>query len=152
MVTEPTLVEHRWRWLFLIEVPICLATAGFWLLAPNQYVSSAYGVDAGDLAHIGLLRQLAFVLVSMLGWFYGRWLLSGSVELRPFRFLQEGLALGDMFIIAGAIYATTTGELDASMAVAQMVPAGIWLAVRVVFLLRYANARASQVMASASRS
>lgn len=152
MLTAPNQIEHGWRWLFLIEVPICLATAGFWLLAPEQYVAQAYGVEAGDVAHVGLLRQLAFVLLSILVWFYGRWLLSGTVEVRPFRYLQEGLALGDVFIIGGAIFAAASGELDVAMAVAQIIPAGVWLAVRVVFLQRYSNARASRVTASASSS
>jgi hypothetical protein len=121
----------------------------FWLLAPEQYLSQAYGVTVGDRAHIGLLRQLAFMLLTILGWFYGRWLLSEAVELRPFRYLQEGLALGDVLIIGGAIYAATVGQLEAAAAVAQIIPAALWLAVRVVFLIRQTESRSS---ASASRS
>lgn len=131
----PTL-SRGWTRAFLVEVPICLGTAAYWLLAPGHYVAQAYGAPAADLAHTGLLRQLAFVLASLLGWTYGRWLLSGAVELRPFRYLQEGLALGDVFIIAGAAFAASRGEMAPALAAGQMAPAAFWLAVRVVFLWR----------------
>jgi hypothetical protein len=150
MTIESSEVSDRWRRAFLVEVPICLVTAGYWLFAPAQYLSQAYAVEA-DLAHAAVLRQLGFVLLSILVWFYGRWLLSGRVELRPFRYLQEGLALGDVFIIGAAVHALAVGQLGADMALAQIIPAGLWLAVRVVFLIRYRE-RPSSMIASASRS
>lgn len=139
---ESSEVSTRWRRVFLVEIPICLATAGYWLLAPAHYLSQAYAIEA-DPTHAAVLRQLAFVLLSMLVWFYGRWLLSGRVELRPFRYLQEGLALGDLFIIGAAVHALVVGQLGASMALAQIIPAGLWLAVRVIFLTMTSAKRAS---------
>jgi hypothetical protein len=76
-------------------------------------------------------------------------LLGGAIELRPFRYFQEGLALGDVLIIAGAVHAAAVGQLEGAAAVAQIIPAALWLAVRVVFLLAHADRRSS---ASASRS
>lgn len=129
-------VSLRWRRAFFVEVPICVGTAAYWLLAPGDYVARAYGVAAADVAHAGALRQLAFVLATLLGWTYGRWLLSGLVELRPFRYLQEGLALGDALIIAGAASAAARGEMAPGLAAGQMAPAALWLAVRAAFLWR----------------
>lgn len=146
---KPSSISRTWRWIFFIEVPLCVAVGGFWLLAPEQYLSQAYGVEVGDRAHVGLLRQLAFTVLTILGWFYGRWLLGGPIELRPFRYFQEGLALGDVLIIANAVHAAAVGQLEGKAAVAQIIPAALWLAVRVVFLLAHADRRSS---ASASRS
>lgn len=127
-------VSRRWRRAFFVEVPICVGTAAYWLLAPGDYLSRAYGVAATDPGHVGALRQLAFVLASLLGWTYGRWLTSGVVELRPFRYLQEGLALGDVLIVGGALFALVRGEMSPALAAGQMAPASFWLAVRASFL------------------
>lgn len=47
-----------------------------------------------------------------------------------------------VFIVA-AVHAGLVGQLGVGMAVAQIVPAGFWLAVRVVFLIRHGERRAS---------
>ena len=128
-------LSRGYRALFLVEIPICLATAGYWLFAADHYVRTTFGV-AADRGHIGLLRMQAGVLVSILVWFYGRWLIAGVRDLAAFRFFQEGLALGDVFIIVGAAYAASRGEVSVPMSLAQAVPAAFWLIVRVVFLAR----------------
>jgi hypothetical protein len=137
-------IDRFWRRFFLVEIPICFATGAYWLVAPGHYVQQTYGVAAPDAAHEGLTRQLAFVLLTVLVWTYGRWLASGRVELRPFRLLQEGLALGDVLIIAGAAHAASTSAMSPAMALAQSAPAAFWLAVRVVFLVRTQTAPARE--------
>src|SRR5262249_15262092 len=109
-------VDRFWRRLFLVEIPICVATSAYWALAPADFVTRTFGVAAVDGAHLALVRQLAGVVFSLLAWTYGRWLLSGSVELRPFRFLQEGLALGDVFLVVAAIVGGQGGGMRADAA------------------------------------
>ena len=125
----------RWRILFFIEIPICLGTAVYWLLTPGHFVGTTWGIDA-DAAHVGLSRQLAFVLLSILVWFYARMLLDPRTSLRTFRLFQEGLLLGDVLIILGAVVGASRGEMRSVMALAQAVPAALWGIVRVVFLVR----------------
>lgn len=135
MTRDALELGRAWRNTFLLEVPICLGTAAYWLFGGAQFIQQTWGI-AADAAHLGLLRMQAGVIVSLLVWFYGRWLLAGVRDLRGFRLFQEGLAVGDVFIVAGAAYAASRGEISAAMAWAQIVPAVIWLVVRVVFLWR----------------
>jgi hypothetical protein len=127
-------LSRGFRALFLIEIPICLGTAGYWLFGGEHYVRTTWALSA-DAGHHGLLRLQAGMLVSLLVWFYGRWLLAGVRELGVFRWFQEGLALGDVFLIAGAAYAGVRGEMSTAMSLAQAIPALIWFFVRVVFLV-----------------
>lgn len=129
------LVSVGWRRTFAVEVPICLATAAFWLFAPGDFTALAFGVPGSPGVNL-LVWQLAGVLVSILGWTYGRWLFSGQVELRPFRFLQEGLLLGDVFLVAEGFVALGLPGASPASAAAQIFLATFWGAVRVVFLWR----------------
>jgi hypothetical protein len=76
------------------------------------------------------------VVASVFVWFYGRWLLSPRVELAPFRWLQEGMALGDVALIALAVKLAEAPGASRGAAAAQALMAGGWLVVRTVFLLR----------------
>ena len=120
----------------MIEVPICLATAIYWLAMPEDFLMRSYGVLAPDAGHRLLVLQGAGILVSILVWFYGRWLLSARVELRAFRLFQEGLLLGDLFLVAWGIMALSVPGASAVTALAQVVMASLWGLIRVVFLYR----------------
>lgn len=128
-------LPRTWRAVFLIEIPICVATAVYWIFGGAHYVRETWALSA-DAGHLGLLRMQAGVLLSILVWFYGRWLIAGVRDLAAFRFFQEGLALGDVFILVGAAFAVARGEVSSKMGLAQAGPAALWLVVRVVFLLR----------------
>src|SRR5262245_49444642 len=124
------MLPNRWRWLFLVEVPICFGTAAYWLMAPEHFLQMTFSARSADAVHAALVVQLAGVLFSILVWTYGRWLLSGRVELRPFRMFQEGLALGDVFLVAEAIgFERRTPALNGQIAMASF-----WLVVRLFFL------------------
>lgn len=130
------LLAPGWRWVFVVEVPLTLATGVYWLALTEQFVETMFGAGAACDASIALVVQLACVVLSLVVWFYGRWLLSGRVELRPFRYLQEGFALGDVALVALALGALRDGTGEAAAWSAQAGMAGLWLAVRIVFLAR----------------
>lgn len=133
-LTTP-LVPDRWRWLFAVEVPICFATAAWWVLAPGDFLALSFGVAPSPGAVL-LVRQLAGVLFSLLVWTYGRWLFSGRVELRPFRFLQEGLLFGDVFLVLEGLVAFGLPGASPAAALGQIGMAALWGIVRIVFLAR----------------
>lgn len=128
-------LSRAWRGLFLIEIPICFGTAAYWIVGGGHYVRETWALSA-DAGHLGLLRMQAGMLLSILVWFYGRWLTAGVRDLAAFRLFQEGLALGDVLIVLGVVFAVTRAEISLKMGLAQAVPAMLWLSVRVVFLLR----------------
>jgi hypothetical protein len=139
-VKEPAAgeVSPAWRALFLVEVPLTLATCVYWVVAGGSHLTAMYG--AASAPALALLTQLTGVVFSLVVWFYGRWLLSSRpVELRPFRYLQEGFALGDVFLVLAALDALRRGLGGPAVWIAQAAMAGLWLAVRVVFLVRTAR-------------
>ncbi|MFV8749516.1 hypothetical protein ACNOYE_03070 [Nannocystaceae bacterium ST9] len=131
---------NRWKRVFLLEVPICLATALFWLFAPFAALRSIHGLEHADAVHAGLLAQIAFVVLAMFVWFYARWLLGGPVALRPFRYLQEGMCLSDALLIWLALASVENGSMLLGPAIGQAGMAGLWLIVRVAFLVDTARA------------
>jgi hypothetical protein len=73
------------------------------------------------------MTQLTAVVFSMVVWFSGRWLLGrGDIQLRPFRYLQDGFAIGDVVLIAIAAHclATRTGTPALWMAQAALAGGG----------------------------
>lgn len=135
MVNDEAMVGRGWRRVFLLEVPICLASALYWLACPDQALATIHGIAHADPVHVSLLAQLAFVVLAVFVWFYGRWLGSGRVQLRPFRYLQEGLILSDGLLIWAAIASLDAGAMQAGPAAGQITMAGAWLAIRVAFLI-----------------
>ena len=69
-------------------------------------------------------------------WTYGRWIFSGRVELRPFRYLQEGLLLGDVFLVVEGLVALGLPGAWTAAALGQIGMAALWGGVRIVFLAR----------------
>ena len=131
----PALVSRGWRRLFLVEVPLTLATCVYWLFFAEQFVETMFGAGAASPAALALVAQMTGVVLSLVVWFYGRWLSSGRVEVRAFRYLQEGFAAGDVVLIALAIDALRRGVGEPAAWAAQAAMAGSWLAIRVVFLV-----------------
>lgn len=115
-------------------MPICSITALYWIVTPGAALEALYGVEAPDAVHASLLAQLAFVVLAVFVWFYGRWLLSGRVALRPFRYLQEGMGMSDAMLIWAAFDGVARGAIQPAAGAAQAIMAAIWLGVRVVFL------------------
>ena len=130
-------LPRAWRRLFLAEIPLTLGTCVYWAAATEGYLQTLFGAGGASAASFALQSQLTGVVFSLVVWFYGRWLLSaGDIHLRPFRYLQEGFAIGDVFLIVGAIRFLAKGAETPAPWVAQAVMAGLWLAARVVFLVR----------------
>ena len=129
-------VSAGWRALFALEIPICLATVLYWWLGTESYLKTTFGLDAADGVHVALVWQCAVVVGTVFVWFYGRWLLSPEVELRPFRWLQEGMAIGDVLLIVLGVRLLALPGAARAAAVAQIGMASLWLLVRVVFLFR----------------
>jgi hypothetical protein len=70
-------------------------------------------------------------------WLLGR----GDIQLRPFRYLQEGFAIGDVVLIAAAVYCLRSRTGTPALWMTQAAMAGLWLAARVVFLARERGVR-----------
>lgn len=132
---DERLLGRTWRRLFLLEVPICALSVLYWVLTPNAALRSIHGVTAPDPVHASLLAQLGFVVLAVFVWFYGRWLLSGRVALRPFRYFQEGASLSDALLICAACEGMAAGAILPLPGIAQATMAALWLGIRVVFLL-----------------
>ncbi len=64
------------------------------------------------------------------------------IALRPFRYLQEGFALGDVGLIVMAVQQLLQGVGTPAVWIAQAVMAALWLTVRIVFLAVTSAARA----------
>jgi len=133
---EPPSVSARWRAVFRIEIPICAATVVYGVVAPEHYVWKMFGITA-DTGHRYLVFQAASTVSTLLVWFYGRVLFAPSIDLRTFRYLQEGMAIGDLGILALSAYLAIEGHPDPATLVAQVVLAGLWGGLRVAFLLTH---------------
>jgi hypothetical protein len=130
-------VSRRWRRIFAIELPLTAGACLYWTVTPTAHVEAMFGAGAATPAALLVLAQLTAVVFSLVVWFYGRWLLGrGDVQLRPFRYLQEGFAIGDIVLIAMAAYCLWTRAGTPGLWIAQGAVAGAWLATRLVFLAR----------------
>ena len=143
MTIEPNGIPRFWKILFTVEIALCIATAAYWVTLPEDYALGLFGLREIDLGHRMLLQQNAAVLAFAYGWFYARLLYSRRFDLRIFRFLQEALALGDIYLIGAGIYLYRVSRLPASgaMALAQAVMAAVWLGARIVFIIRHGGIR-----------
>ena len=137
-------LPRTWRRIFAIEIPLTLGACAYWAFSPGAHLGAAFGAGvAGPAAH-SLLTQLTAVVFSLVVWFYGRWLFtSGAIALRPFRYLQEGFALGDVGLIVMAVQQLLQGVGTPAVWIAQAVMAALWLMVRIVFLAVTSAARAA---------
>ena len=131
-----TSLPGPWRIVFAVEIPICLGTCLLWLLAPAEYLSGFLGKRPHDVADYLLLQQSTAVVFSMFVYFYGRVLLSGRVDLRTFRYLQEAMALGDVIVLVATWAAHAYLAPRPDVLFAQTAMAALWLGIRVLFLIR----------------
>lgn len=122
--------------VFAVEIPICLGTCLLWLLAPGTYLGGLFGKRPHDVADYLLLQQSTAVVFSMFVYFYGRVLLSRRVDLRTFRYLQQALALGDVFVLGASWAAYAYLAPRPEVLFAQVAMAALWLGIRVLFLVR----------------
>lgn len=132
---EERLVGRSWRRVFLLEIPICAGSVLYWVGLPDVALRTIHGLDAPDPVHASLLAQLGFVVLAVFVWFYARWLLSGRVALRPFRYFQEGASLSDALLIWAAFDGLAREALMLLPGLAQATMATLWLGIRVVFLV-----------------
>jgi len=130
-VSKP--ISNRWRAIFRIEIPIVLATGVYWIVAPEHYTRMMFGVTA-DVGHHYLVLQSASTVLTLLVWFYARVLFAPSIDLRTFRYLQEGMALGDLGILGLSVYLALAAHPDVGMLVSQVFMAALWGSIRIVFL------------------
>lgn len=127
-------ISRRWRAVFRVEVPICAATVAYWILLPDHYARTLFGDVMPDAGHRYLVLQAASTVGTLLVWFYGRVLFAPSIDLRTFRYLQEGMALGDAGILALSAYVVRVAHPDPGALIAQVLMAALWGTIRVVFL------------------
>lgn len=132
-----TEISPRWLGIFRLEIPLCAVTVAYWLLAPDHYLERMFGSAGVDASERYLLWQAGSAVLSMFVWFYGRVLFSRTVHLRTFRFLQEGMTIGDLGVLALSAYLAVVGRPDTGMLVSQVVLAAFWGCLRVVFLLQH---------------
>lgn len=125
-----------WRAVFAAEIPICLGTCLLWLLAPAEYLNGLFGKRPHGVADDLLLQQSTAVVLSMFVYFYARVLLSRRVDLRTFRYLQEAMALGDVFVLGATWTAHAYLTSRADLVFAQTAMAALWLGIRCLFLIR----------------
>ena len=129
-------VSRAWRRIFAVELPLTLGACAYWAFAPGDHLQAAFGAGAASGPARALLAQLTAVVFSLVVWFYGRWLLSaGPIALRPFRYLQEGFAIGDVALVLLALQQLLKGAGTPAVWIAQAVMAALWLVVRIVFLV-----------------
>jgi hypothetical protein len=114
-----------------------MATVAYWIIAPDEYARQMFGDTAINPGHRYLVWQTASVVATMLVWFYGRVLFAPSIELRTFRYLQEGMALGDAGILALSAYLALAARPHPGMLTMQVFMAALWGGIRVVFLWRH---------------
>ncbi|HEY0714211.1 MAG TPA: hypothetical protein VGF45_16130 [Polyangia bacterium] len=128
-------VSRTWRRIFCFEIPLTFGACAYWAFAARAHLESAFGVGSASGPALALLAQLTAVVFTLVVWFYGRWLFSaGPIALRPFRYLQEGFALGDVALIVLALQSLRAGTGDSALWIAQAAMAALWLVVRMVFL------------------
>jgi hypothetical protein len=127
-------LSPRWRAVFRLEIPICAATVAYWIIAPEHYAQKMFGEAALDAGHRYLVLQVASTVSTLLVWFYGRVLFARTIDLRTFRYLQEGMALGDAGILALSAYLAATARPDPGTLIAQVFMAALWGGIRVAFL------------------
>lgn len=140
----PPAISPRWRNVFRLEIPICAGTVAYWILAPDHYVRRMFGGDVAlDMGHRYLVLQAASTVLTLLVWFYGRVLFAASIDLRTFRYLQEGMALGDAGILALSAYLAIAARPDPGTLIAQVFMAALWGGIRVVFLWTHRERRPS---------
>lgn len=127
-------ISHGWRNLFRLEIPICAGTVAYWIIAPGDYIRRMFGDVPVDAGHRYLVLQGASTVGTLLVWFYARVLFAPSIDLRTFRYLQEGMALGDAGILALSAYAAAAAHPDRGMLTGQIAMATLWGAIRIWFL------------------
>jgi hypothetical protein len=128
-------VSRNWRRIFCFEIPLTLGACAYWAFAASSHLDAAFGAGSATGPALALLSQLTAVVFTLVVWFYGRWLFAaGPIALRPFRYLQEGFALGDVALILMALQSLRERTGEPAVWIAQAAMAALWLAVRVVFL------------------
>lgn len=147
-----------WYWVFLIELPICFGTVLFWLIAPGDYVSGFVRNRAQGATYMerALLQQCANVVFCAYCVFYGRMLVStrscagaGSSAAQPstwcsrafphrqaFLWLQQAMGIGDGLMLLQCAYDWGYLDPEPSIIVGQIVMAGGYGLVRLVFLMQ----------------
>jgi hypothetical protein len=128
-------IPASWWWLFLVELPLVAGTLVYWIVAPGDYLESTLGV-APSVQTTYLLHLYAGTVGSLALYFYARVLLSRPIELRTFRYLQEGFLIGDVAIVGLGLANLGVEGLDPGKVWAQITLAAVWGAIRVVFLAR----------------
>lgn len=128
-------LPRGWWWTFIIELPLVAGTLVYWFAAPGAYLESTLGVTPSPQTTY-LLHLYGGTVGSLVFYFYARVLLFRPIELRTFRYLQEGLLLGDVAIVVLGLANLDAAGVVPSMAWTQIGVAGFWGLVRVVFLVR----------------
>lgn len=106
----------------------------YWIVAPEHYVRKMFGDVHVDAGHRYLVFQAASTVATLLVWFYGRVLFAPAIDLRTFRYLQEGMAIGDLAILGLSAYLAIAGNPDPATLVAQVIMASLWGGLRIAFL------------------
>ena len=127
-----------WRGIFTLEIFICLSTVLFWVIAPGDYLEGFYGLDADAPGPYFLLQQTGIVVFCVYVYMYTRLIRSKPFNLQAFKYLQEAMAIGDVFIVYAAVASYTQLQPDTTLFATQVGMATLWGVIRVVWLVRHA--------------
>lgn len=125
-------ISRFWRTVFTVEIFVCLATVGFWAVAPQPFLRDLYGLESKGAYH--LLMQSANVIFCVYVYFYTRILTARPFDARAFRWLQEAMAIGDVIILATTPLLVRDVNPPAALVAAQAGMAGLWLSIRLAYL------------------
>lgn len=127
-------LSRAWRTIFGLEILIVAATCLVWLLRPASLLEGLYGLDADAGAYL-LLQQSSNVVFCAYVFLYLRMLRARPFPALPFRWLQEAMALGDVFMLAQSVAMWRLLDATPLLLVAQAGMATLWLGIRVTYLV-----------------
>jgi hypothetical protein len=142
-----------WKWIFYIEIPICLSTVLFWVARPYNYLSSIdertnHTVTPMEWNLLLYSAQLVFCAYVV---FYGIFLY--RITIHPsknaavlaeqkflFTALQIAMGVGDLVMIFASLdLLRTMNPVNKNLIAAQVVIAGFYAIVRLIFIIGQAR-------------
>lgn len=129
-------MSGAWRAVFALEIVICAATCVIWTLAPGAFLEGLFGIDPVDARARLLLSMTANVVACAYVYLYARLLFDRPFSLRPFRRLQEAMAIGDVVVLVTSALEAAWLSPQPTLLGAQVGMAAIWLGIRVTWLVR----------------
>jgi hypothetical protein len=147
-----------WKCIFLFELPLCLVTTAYWLLAPHAYLASidlrSKKQPVTPMEFNLLLFNVNLVFCAYI-LFYGMFLIrivwrrdnhtnNPHTRLEQqiiFRFLQIAMGVGDVIVIASSLHCYYHMKpVSVAMLIVQSSIAAFFLIIRLIFVHKQAPA------------